>query len=140
LKDVKNTKDAEKGGIMKIAVTSKGRETESEIDLRFGRCAYFIIFDTETGAAEPVENIGADSSTGAGVKAAQAAVSQGVEAVITGKAGPNAAGILKAAGIKIYTCENMTIDAALKEFEKGGLLEASDSAGTENKIINLSEN
>ena len=32
---------------MKIAITSTGNSLESNIDQRFGRCAYFVIYNTE---------------------------------------------------------------------------------------------
>ena len=39
-----------KGGIaMKIVISSNGKTNESLLDMRFGRCEYFQIHDTETG-------------------------------------------------------------------------------------------
>jgi len=35
---------------MKIAITSTGNSLESNIDQRFGRCAYFVIYNTENKA------------------------------------------------------------------------------------------
>ena len=37
---------------MKIAISSTGTEIDSEIDQRFGRCNYFLIFDDETNNLE----------------------------------------------------------------------------------------
>ena len=31
---------------MKVAITSTGDNLESKLDQRFGRCGYFIIYDT----------------------------------------------------------------------------------------------
>ncbi len=33
---------------MKIAITSEGNSLNSLIDPRFGRCAFFAIYDTDT--------------------------------------------------------------------------------------------
>ena len=33
---------------MKIAITSTGNSLESHLDQRFGRCDFFVIYDTET--------------------------------------------------------------------------------------------
>ena len=33
---------------MKIAVTSKGKTMDSEVDPRFGRAAYILVVDSET--------------------------------------------------------------------------------------------
>lgn len=32
---------------MKICVSSTGKEKNSPVDVRFGRCRYFMIYDTE---------------------------------------------------------------------------------------------
>ena len=44
---------------MKIAISAQGRELSSPVDPRFGRAAYFIIYEMESGAMEAVkENAG----------------------------------------------------------------------------------
>jgi len=40
---------------MKVAISSSGTTVESEVDLRFGRCPYYIIYDTEAESFEHVE-------------------------------------------------------------------------------------
>ena len=41
---------------MKIAVTSKDKYLNSEVEQRFGRVAYILIIDTETFEFEAVDN------------------------------------------------------------------------------------
>jgi hypothetical protein len=41
---------------MKIAISSAGRDMNSQIDQRFGRCAYFIIVQTDDNSLDVFEN------------------------------------------------------------------------------------
>ena len=41
---------------MKVAVTASGKDLDSPIDPRFGRCAYFMIVDTDSMSFEIFEN------------------------------------------------------------------------------------
>jgi len=41
---------------MKIALTSSGPDLKSDLDPRFGRCLFFIIYDTEHDQFEVIEN------------------------------------------------------------------------------------
>ena len=43
---------------MKIAVSSMGKDLNSMLDVRFGRCNYFVIYDTEEGLVKTIENKG----------------------------------------------------------------------------------
>ncbi|MBC7325174.1 MAG: NifB/NifX family molybdenum-iron cluster-binding protein, partial [Moorella sp. (in: Bacteria)] len=53
---------------------------------------------------------------GAGIQAAQELVKRGVRAVITGRVGPNAAAVLQAAGIKLYTAGGKSVQEAYRQF------------------------
>ena len=68
---------------MKIAVTSRGAELDSEVDPRFGRARYFVIVDTDTGESRAVDNEqNLNAAQGAGIQAAQLVATQGVEALL----------------------------------------------------------
>ena len=110
---------------MKIAISSTGKDFDSQIDPRFGRCQYFIFIDPETMAFEAAENQGLMASGGAGVQAAQLIVQKGVNALITGNLGPNAASALSAAGIKVYLVSGGTVKEAIEAYKSGSLREAS---------------
>jgi len=87
---------------MKIAFTAYGNSWREQVDIRFGRAKGFFIVDTETNETSYIdnkENIAA--AHGAGTGAAQAIVEADVKELITGKVGPNAGSVLKAAGIKV---------------------------------------
>lgn len=86
---------------MKICITSQGKDLNSEIDPRFGRCSYFIFIDTETLNYEAVENPWKEASGGAGIQAAQFVAQKGVKKVVTGRVGANAEMVLRKAGISI---------------------------------------
>ncbi|EOD01357.1 NifB/NifX family molybdenum-iron cluster-binding protein [Caldisalinibacter kiritimatiensis] len=106
---------------MKICFTSTGETMESKLDPRFGRCKYFIIYDTETKEHKTVENSGAISAHGAGVSAAQQVEEAGVDVVITGKLGPNAMNILSAANINGFSGNQVSLEENLKLYEEGKL-------------------
>jgi len=116
---------------MKICVTSEGKILDSRVDPRFGRCQYFIFFDTETSKFEAQENANAQFQGGAGIQSAQLVNSKGAKAVLTGNVGPNAFQTLSAAGIQIYTGVSGTVEEAIEDFKSGKLtLTESPSVGS----------
>jgi len=110
---------------MKVAISATGKDLNSQIDPRFGRCQYFIFVDPETMEFEAAENQGLMASGGAGIQAAQLVTQKGIEAVITGNLGPNAASSLSAAGIKVYLVPGGIVKEAIEAYKSGSLQEAS---------------
>jgi len=104
---------------MKICVTSCGKTLDSNVDSRFGRCAYFIFYDTEISNFEVEENNSAQFQGGAGIQSAQFVASKNVKAVLTGNVGPNAFQTLQAAGIEIFTGASGTVKEAVEKYKKG---------------------
>jgi len=102
---------------MKICVTSEGKDLSSKVDPRFGRCRNFVIVDTKTGAFEALENTTAQSQGGAGIQSGQLMASKGVQAVLTGHVGPNAFGVLQAAGIEVITNISGTVSEVAEKFK-----------------------
>jgi len=106
---------------MKIAVSSSGSSMDAQVDPRFGRCQFFIIYDTDSGSSEALANEFQGASGGAGTQAAQMVVSKGVNSVLTGNCGPNAFAVLQDAGVQVVTGAAGTVGEAVKNFEQGGL-------------------
>lgn len=86
---------------MKILITSKGNNTDSHFDLRFGRGKYFCVYDNETKNIEFVENKNAEAQGGAGTKASEQIIELGVKKVISGDFGPKAKELLVKFGIQM---------------------------------------
>lgn len=108
---------------MKIGITSKGKNLNSEVDPRFGRCSFFLIVEDNTMDFKSMANESAMSSGGAGIQAAQMIAKSGVELVITGNIGPNAFQTLAAAGIRVITGASGDIKEAIEKFKNGKLKE-----------------
>ncbi len=106
---------------MKIAVTSTGKDFQSQTDPRFGRCANFIIYDTETGILKVYPNSAAEAAGGAGSQATQVVADAGAEVVITGNLGPNAARALQEIKIPVYRFGSGTVTEAIEQFRAGKL-------------------
>lgn len=85
---------------MKIAVSSSGKDLDSQVDPRFGRCAYFVIVETDSMSFESFDNENIALGGGAGIQSAQFVASKGAGAVITGNCGPNAVQTLSASRVK----------------------------------------
>ena len=106
---------------MKICVTSQGKILKSQIDPRFGRCAFFIIVDPDSLEFEAIENPNAQSGGGAGIQSGQFVSGQGVKSVITGNVGPNAFQTLQACGIEVITGVSGSVEEAVAKYQKGQL-------------------
>jgi predicted Fe-Mo cluster-binding NifX family protein len=107
---------------MKIAVTSKGKDIDSETDPRFGRAMYILIIDSETLEFEALDNKeNVNAFKGAGIQASTMVIDKGAEVLLTGYCGPNAFKTLKAGGIKVISDISGTVKSAVKDFNEGKL-------------------
>jgi predicted Fe-Mo cluster-binding NifX family protein len=107
--------------IMKLAVSSQGKNIESPVDPRFGRCAYFLIVETDDLRFEAFDNENRSLGGGAGIQSAQLVASKGAKVILTGFCGPNAVRTLSAAGIELYVVQRGTVKEAVEKFIKGEL-------------------
>ena len=116
---------------MKIAITSKGKDLDSQIDPRFGRAAYILIVDTlrlEVEVLDNSENVNAFK--GAGIQAAVNLSDRGAKVLLTGYCGPNAFKTLSAAGVKVANDMTGTVRDAVMAYREGNVSFA-DSANVE---------
>ena len=72
---------------MKVAITSTGNSIESKIDQRFGRCSYFVIYDTNNKGIEFLPNPNKEAQEGAGPASVQLVASKNVQKIISGEFG-----------------------------------------------------
>lgn len=106
---------------MKIAITAATADPASKTDDRFGRCAFFYIYDTETKDGAYVENPATTAAEGAGIKAVETVAKEGVSLVITGRVGPKADTSLKAANIALHDEKFETVQDAVAAIENGSV-------------------
>ena len=113
---------------MKLAITSSGQTLDSQVDPRFGRAAYFIVVDADTGAFEAHDNAqNLSAAQGAGIQSAETISRLGAEVVITGHCGPKAFRTLTAAGIAVVVGAGGSVAEAIDRFQKGELQPASSA-------------
>ena len=106
---------------MKIALPVEEKILNTPVCVSFGRTPLFVIFDTEKGEFEFIDNSAAASQGGAGIKAAQLLADNGAEAVITFRCGENAAEVLNPAEIKLYKALAGTASENIEKFKAGEL-------------------
>ena len=97
-------------------------ENKMSVCASFGRAPYFMIYNTESGNTEIVNNSAASAQGGAGIKAAQQKKKKKADTLITVRCGENAAEVFKAAGIKIYQAEGADAKQNIEAMKNGQLV------------------
>jgi predicted Fe-Mo cluster-binding NifX family protein len=91
---------------MKIAIASQGNSLESLIDQRFGRCAYFVVYDTESRATEFIPNPNREVEEGAGPASVQLVASRKVSKIISGEFGMKIKSLLDSLKIQLIVVKD----------------------------------
>ena len=107
---------------MKVGVSATGSDLGARVDDRFGRCAWFLIVDSDSLELNFLQNRHAEEGMGAGVAAAKDLIDEHVDAVISGQVGPKAYEVLKAVNIDIFLVSgSITVEDALERLKRGEL-------------------
>jgi predicted Fe-Mo cluster-binding NifX family protein len=89
----------------------------------FGRCPFYVLFDTDTGKVQVIENksnhFGGDKSP------PEFLHEQGASAVICRDIGSRAVSIFGELGIKVYLCSDVTAKEAIAAWEEKTLRQVS---------------
>ncbi len=119
---------------MKIVVTAKGVDLDSEVDPHFGRAAYLLVIDPDSFEFEAIDNSeNVKAFKGAGIQAATMIHEKGAGALLTGYCGPNAFKTCQAAGIEVINEVGGTVREAVASF-KNGELKISEGPNTEGHV------
>ncbi len=103
---------------MKVAISSTGKNLESEVDARFGRCNYFLIVnieDKKIKSVKVINNTAVSQIGGAGFAVAKMLSDEKIGLVIAGSFGGNMESALNERGIKFEEFSG-SINEAVKKF------------------------
>jgi predicted Fe-Mo cluster-binding NifX family protein len=91
---------------MKVAITSTGNNPDSKLDRRFGRCSYFVIYDTETRGMEFLPNPYKEIEEGAGIASVKLIASRGVVKIVSDEFGVKIKPLLDSLKIQMIILKN----------------------------------
>lgn len=115
---------------MKIAVSSRGQSLQDRLEPSFGRCAGFVVFDTNTQAISFLDNSRQQElAQGAGIQAAQMVSRAGIDVLISGRIGPKALQALSQSRIRIFAGSDTTVEEAIEAWRRNELAHISAETG-----------
>ena len=107
---------------MKIALTAQTKDLNTEMDPRFGRAPFFVVYDTEWGSYSFIDNEqNLNAAQGAGIQAAQNVIKTAADVLITGSCGPKAFRVLQASGIDVVVGASGPVKEVIERYNKGEL-------------------
>ena len=107
---------------MIAAIPTTGEEINSQLDLRFGRAKYILLYNTEDKTVRTIQNqVNLNAAQGAGIQTAQTIVDANADVLITGNLGPKAFRVLDAGGIKSYLSSASSAEVAINDYEQDKL-------------------
>lgn len=108
---------------MKVAISSTGKDINSNVSNVFGRCPYFVIVEIENKKItkiESMENTTANQMGRAGISAAQKVAEKNANIVIAADVGPRALDVFRQFNIMAYKGSG-TVKEVLQKFIDGKL-------------------
>ncbi|MCK9159134.1 MAG: NifB/NifX family molybdenum-iron cluster-binding protein [Bacteroidaceae bacterium] len=97
---------------MKVVITSSGSTLQDKVDARFGRCPFFVFYDTDNKQTEILPNPNMDADEGAGPAAVRFVASRNVKKSISGEFGFKIKSLMDSAGIQMIVVK---ADKTVKE-------------------------
>ena len=91
---------------MKVVITSDGNSPDAKLDSHFGRCSYFVVYDTVTRGMEFLPNPYKEVEEGAGVAAVKLIASRGVGKIVSGELGIKIKPLLDSLKIQMIILKN----------------------------------
>ncbi len=93
---------------MKVAMASKGDTLDAKIDSSFARCAWFSVYDTESGTTEFIPNPNKELEEHAGSAAVDLITSRGVSMIVSGEFGMKIKPMLDSMHIQMVVIKDST--------------------------------
>ena len=104
---------------MILAIPAGEKNIQSLVYSSFGRAPFFLFYNTKEESFHFVENDAAQSSGGAGIKAAQTIVDHQANTVLSPQCGQNAAEVLQGANIPILQSIQGSLQENIQAFTSG---------------------
>lgn len=115
---------------MKIAVSSTGQSLQDSLDPRFGRCAGFVIYDSDSRTSSFLSNSQQQNLPGgAGIQTAKMVANAGADILITGQIGPKAMEALAQTQIQVFSSSAGTVQEAIDAWQRNQLQSISNATG-----------
>lgn len=108
---------------MKIVVCAQTNSPQALIDSRFGRTAFWAVYDDQTKQYEFIANHqNLQAAQGAGIQAAQAVLDADGGILIACNVGPKAMAVLQAGGVQVFQAPSgMNVEQAIAAYQAGQL-------------------
>jgi len=119
---------------MKIAIPSKDGKIDGDMDERFGRGEYFIVFNCEDNkiiSTDTINNESKNESSGAGTKTVKDLYDLGVNSIIVkGEIGPKSWAVIKEFNLQVYNGKDYSSSKeAINAFLEGKLNKVEEPRG-----------
>jgi predicted DNA-binding protein (UPF0251 family)/predicted Fe-Mo cluster-binding NifX family protein len=108
---------------MKIVVCAQTNSPQALLDSRFGRTAFWAVYDDQTKQYEFIANHqNLQAAQGAGIQAAQAVLDAEGGVLIACNVGPKAMAVLQAGGVQVFQAPSgMNVEQAIAAYQAGQL-------------------